>query len=106
MLKSSTAEFRTTRAGYIQAFLARSGKAYGYDDPEGYAIEKDGKMYYAFFATAQPQWKGEIELRGLTAGQYRVVNYADSRDLGTVDARNPRLSVEFKDNLLLEVTKM
>ena len=25
---------------------------YGYDSPEAYAIEKDGKMYYAFFAPA------------------------------------------------------
>jgi hypothetical protein len=24
---------------------------YGYDVPEGYAIQKDGKMYYAFFAS-------------------------------------------------------
>ena len=36
---------------------------YGYDLPEAYAIEKDGKMYYAFFAP-QGGWKGEVELRG------------------------------------------
>ena len=23
---------------------------YGYDSPEAYAIEKDGRMYYAFYA--------------------------------------------------------
>ena len=79
---------------------------YGYDDPEGYAIEKDGKMYYAFFATGQPQWKGEIELRGLKPGKYRVFNYAEGRDLGTIDARNPKVTVEFKENLLVEVTKI
>ena len=47
---------------------------YGYDVPEGYAIEKDGAMYYAFFAPRRrckeaitPQnWSGEIELRGLS----------------------------------------
>ena len=38
---------------------------YGYDTPEAYAIEKDGKMYYAFFAPTT--WKGEVELRGLEA---------------------------------------
>jgi len=38
----------------------------GYDVPEGYAIEKDGRMYYAFFAPPSgAHWKGEIELRGL-----------------------------------------
>jgi alpha-galactosidase len=79
---------------------------YGYDDPEAYAIEKDDKMYYAFFTTGQPQWKGEIELRGLKPGKYRVFNYAEGRDLGTIDARNPKVTVEFKENLLVEVTKM
>lgn len=43
---------------------------YGYDSPEAYAIEKDGALYYAFFA---PQtFKGEVELRGLKPGSYRV----------------------------------
>ena len=48
---------------------------YGYDVPEGYAIEKDGAMYYAFFAPASADgtpktasWSGEIELRGLAPG--------------------------------------
>src|SRR5205814_2014970 len=33
----------------------------GYDVPEGYTIEKDGKMYYAFF-TADPakSWQGDL----------------------------------------------
>jgi alpha-galactosidase len=46
---------------------------YGYDVPEGYAIEKDGKMYYAFFAPdPDTPWEGEVELRGLEPGKYRV----------------------------------
>jgi alpha-galactosidase len=32
---------------------------YGHDVPEGYAIEKDGMMYYAFFAPTSTPWKGE-----------------------------------------------
>ena len=36
---------------------------YGYDAPEGYAIEKDGKMYYAFFAPST----ASVERRGRTA---------------------------------------
>ena len=49
---------------------------YGYDVPEAYAIEKSGKMYYAFFAPAGvSEWHGTIELRGLAAGKYRVTDY-------------------------------
>jgi alpha-galactosidase len=76
---------------------------YGYDTPEGYAIEKDGKMYYAFFA---PAWKGEVELRGLPPGAYHVADYTAGTDLGTVEATSdkaPRLKADFKEHLLLEV---
>jgi alpha-galactosidase len=76
----------------------------GYDAPEGYVIEKDGKMYYAFF-TPQP-WQGEIELRGLKPGRYRVFDYPDRKDLGTVDADRPRLPAEFREHLLLEVSRL
>jgi len=80
---------------------------YGYDVPEGYAIEQDGKMYYAFFAPAPSKaWKGEVELRGLEAGKYRVYDYENGRDLGTIDGQNPRLATEFGQHLLLEVSKL
>ena len=80
---------------------------YGYDVPEGYAIEKDGKMYYAFFAPKENvPFKGEIELRGLKPGSYRVMDYVDGTDLGTVEAAGnaAKLKTEFKDHLLLEVS--
>jgi alpha-galactosidase len=79
----------------------------GYDVPEGYAIEKDGKMYYAFFAPepAKP-WKGEVELRGLQPGKYRVFDYDNGKDLGTLDGAQPRLTTEFTHHLLLEVSKL
>jgi alpha-galactosidase len=79
---------------------------YGYDFPEAYAIEKDGRMYYAFFAPKPGvPWSGEVELRGLTAGTYRVVDYANDKDLGTVKATSTaaRLKTSFRDHLLLEV---
>ena len=87
---------------------------YGYDLPEGYAIEKNGAMYYAFFApgpaagakSASPTpWSGEIELRGLAPGTYRVTGYANGKDLGTVIAPDAKLKASFSDHLLLEVTK-
>ena len=80
---------------------------YGYDSPEAYAIEKDGKMYYAFFTDPGKPFSGELELRGLKAGKYDVVNYVDEKRLGTVQAENgraPRLKTEFTEHLLLEVS--
>ena len=80
---------------------------YGYDVPEAYAIEKDGSMYYAFF-TEKPDgsFAGEVELRGLNPGNYRVTDYTDGKDLGVVKAEGrqaPKLKTEFKQHLLLEV---
>ena len=76
---------------------------YGYDSPEAYAIEKDGRMYYAFYApkTGVP-WKGKIELRGLTPGAYQIHDYVNDKNLGEVDAAKAWLNVEFTDNLLVE----
>jgi alpha-galactosidase len=79
---------------------------YGYNNPEAYVVEKDGKMYYAFYAVQQPEWKGQVELRGLRPGKYKVFDYVNGRDLGMIDAHDAKLNVEFKDNLLVEVTKI
>ena len=87
---------------------------YGYDVPEGYAIEKDGAMYYAFFAPAHAtgtahagaaEWSGEIELRGLAPGTYHVVDYVNGKDFGDVTAPGAKLKASFTDHLLLEATK-
>jgi alpha-galactosidase len=81
---------------------------YGYDVPEGYAIEKNGKMYYAFFAPDGTSWKGEVELRGLSPGAYHVTDYTEGKDLGTVEATAAgaaKLKTDFRDHLLLEVRK-
>jgi alpha-galactosidase len=87
---------------------------YGYDVPEAYAIEKDGHMFYAFFApgasggekgTASPtEWSGDVELRGLAGKSYSVADYVHHRDMGTVTGPTAKLHVEFSDNLLLEAT--
>lgn len=79
---------------------------YGYDVPEAYAIEKSGKMYYAFFAPAGvSEWHGTIELRGLAAGKYRVTDYENGDDLGTIDAAQPQLAARFQEHLLIETAK-
>jgi len=88
---------------------------YGYDSPEAYAIEKDGSIFYAFYApenaskskaaSSNPElWKGEVELRGLAAKQYRVIDYVNNKDYGVVSGPEGRLKVEIQDSLLLQVT--
>ena len=87
----------------------------GYDVPEGYAIEKDSSMYYAFYAPERPaasrlttgspgDWSGTVELRGLEAKTYRVTDYANNKDYGTVTGPVATLKVRFIDSLLLEAT--
>jgi alpha-galactosidase len=85
----------------------------GYDVPEGYAIEKAGAMYYAFYAPEKPavspnssatpgSFSGTIELRGLEAKSYRVSDYINNKDYGTVVGPFGKLNVKFTDSLLLQ----
>jgi alpha-galactosidase len=95
---------------YDQKMLSRGNfrdlYVYGYDVPEAYAIEKDGKMYYAFFApAAAAEWRGTIELRGLAPGKYRVTDYENGRDLGAIDSQNPKLTAQFREHLLLQTAR-
>ncbi|NUM68723.1 hypothetical protein HUU39_26220 [candidate division KSB1 bacterium] len=71
----------------------------GFDKPEAHAIQKEGKMYYAFYAN---EWNGEVELRGLEARSYRVLDYVNQKDYGSVSGPAAKLAVQFSRNLLLE----
>lgn len=71
----------------------------GFDRPEAHAIRKDGSMYYAFYA---PEWEGEVELRGLGEGAYRVSDYVHGMELGSVTGPVARLAVKFEGSLLVE----
>ncbi len=71
----------------------------GFDKPETHAIQKDGKMYYAYYAE---EWKGEVELRGLEARRYRVQDYVNQKDYGTVQGPTAKLASQFARSLLLE----
>jgi alpha-galactosidase len=82
---------------------------YGYDSPEAYAIEKDGSMYYAFYAPAatdkgskDARWTGDVELRGLDERAYHVSGYVDGKDFGTVAGPTAKVHVDFTGSLLLE----
>lgn len=71
----------------------------GFDRPETHAIRKGDRLYYALFA---PQFDGQVELRGLGAGRYRLHDYEHDRDLGTVQGPLARLPVQFRRHLLIE----
>lgn len=71
----------------------------GFDKPEAHAIEKDGRLYYAFYA---PRWDGPVELRGLGEGVYRLTDYYTGRDLGTVTEKTARIPAKFEKFLLIE----
>ena len=73
----------------------------GFDRPEAHAIAKERRLYYAFYA---PRYDGTIELRGLAPGTYRVRDYENERDLGTVTGPTARVTVAFKRHLLLQTT--
>jgi alpha-galactosidase len=86
---------------------------YGFDFPEAYAIEKDNHYYYAFYSgekggdTKQGRantmvWNGEVELRGLPIGTYRVTDYVHHQELGTVTGPVGKINTSFTGSLLLE----
>ncbi len=73
----------------------------GFDKPEAHAIEKDGRLHFAFYADT---WDGEVELRGLEAIVYEVQDVQTGERLGEVSAKKNRLNVRFKRSLLVIAT--
>jgi alpha-galactosidase len=71
----------------------------GFDRPETHAIRKAADTYYAFYA---PEWNGKVELRGLENRTYRITDYENGRDLGTVRGGAASLDVSFHKHLLME----
>ena len=55
-------------------------------------------MFYAFYA---PKWDGQIQLRGLGNGQYRLVDYENDKVLGTVRGPAGALDAHFEKHLLV-----
>jgi alpha-galactosidase len=73
----------------------------GFDAPETHAIRKGTKMFYSFYA---PEWKGSVELRGLSNKKYRVIDYVNGTDLGVVQGPVAKVDIGFSKHLMLEVT--
>jgi len=71
----------------------------GYDVPESHVIRKSDTLFYAFYAK---NWKGTIELKGLTSKKYKLVDYVNNRDLGVINNKEkPELDAKFEKYLLL-----
>jgi len=47
-------------------------------------------------------WTGEIELRGLDKQEYKIVDYVNNVDYGTVMGPDPKLDVNFDKSLLIK----
>lgn len=75
---------------------------YGFDKPEAHVIEKDGAMYYAFYAD---EWNGEpITLRGLEDKTYTVTEYAADKPASySLDGASPVITPTFTGSYLIEV---
>ena len=71
----------------------------GFDKPEAHVVEKDGRVYYAFYAR---RWDGPVGLRGLTARRYRLRDYFNGRELAEVTPSAATLHVSFERFLVLE----
>lgn len=55
-------------------------------------------MYYAFYA---PSWSGKVNLRGLAERSYKVTDYVNGKDLGTVRGPSASLDLKFRQSLLV-----
>lgn len=71
----------------------------GFDRPEAHAIQKGGAFYYAFYADS---YEGQVQLRGLDKRTYRVVDYVNNKNLGTVKGPTAKLRASFDKYLLIE----
>ncbi len=71
----------------------------GFDHPEAHVIRKGQEMYYAFFAR---HWNGPIQLRGLQDRSYRIFDYVNNKDIGSVHGPQATFSAEFDKHLMIE----
>lgn len=74
-----------------------------FDVPETHVIKKGNVLYYSFFS--DKPFNGNVTLRGLGGKTYSVVDYANGKKYGDVTGKNPNISVDFRDFLLLKVVE-
>lgn len=106
----------------------------GFDYPETHVIKKDSSFFYAFYTHPwkkmgperfyrfdnefdsyqgkkkevifpEESWSGKVELRGLDINRsYKIVDYENDREIGSVTGKDPFLDISFINYLLVEVT--
>ncbi len=69
-----------------------------FDKPETHAIEKNGILYYSFFAD---EWSGNIQFRGLEEKEYKIIDYVNEKELGSIKG-NKSLNLKFKNYLFVK----
>jgi alpha-galactosidase len=75
-----------------------------FDKPEIHVVQKEREIYYGIFAEA---WSARrpIALRGLDKTlTYKVYDYKNHLELGTIQGSDPRFKRGFKESLLLRLT--
>jgi alpha-galactosidase len=96
---------------YNQKMLSRGdylGELYdiGYDKPETHVIQKGDTLFYALYDST---WTGNVEIRGLKPGNYKMYDYVNKKDMGTISVsgnENPKTEMQFQRSLLFEVYPM
>ncbi len=71
----------------------------GFDKPETHAIQKDKTMYYAFYA---PEFNGDVELRGLENTNYKLTDYENNVEIGSIEGPANKIKVSFNKHLLIK----
>jgi len=71
-----------------------------FDRPEMHVIEKDGALYYGIFVDSS--WSGPVQLRGLSAKQYDVIDYVDQSTVGLVQGPSAVLDLDVENYRLLK----
>ena len=56
-------------------------------------------MYYSFYAD---EWDGVVELRDLNNRTYKLHDYVNDKDYGTISGPTYQMNVQFTKYLLLE----
>jgi alpha-galactosidase len=71
----------------------------GFDVPETHVVEREEKLYFAFYAK---KWNGMVSIRGLRDGEYTLHDYFNDKPLGKVSHEANHVNVAFDRFLLLE----
>ena len=71
----------------------------GYNHPETHAVQKGDTMYYAFYAS---DYSGKVELRGLKNSTYKIIDYENNQELGTIKNSFNDLNISFKNHFLIK----